>query len=150
YLTRLVIDQQRVAIHAHPDRAIGRRRQVVIVKVDQPVLAAPEGSRQEFTERPAVGVPARRTLVGAHTEAVRGPEVAVEIAEAAEVATAAAKAGRTEVTISAEVAAITIIVEGVAIAEVAAVAAIELARLVAAILRRLKDHLAAVATIELA
>jgi len=83
---RLFIDQKRVTVHAHPDRAIGRRRQVVNREVDQPVIPRPEGGGQEFAERPAMGIPARRTAVGRGIEAARDIEVAMIVAEAAEIA----------------------------------------------------------------
>src|SRR5258708_3829587 len=53
----IFINQQRIMIHPHPDRAIRRRRQGVIGEVDQPIIPHPESGRQEFAKRPAMGIP---------------------------------------------------------------------------------------------
>ena len=86
------VDQQGIAAHPHPDRAIGRRRQVIVAIIAQPVIARPERRGQEFAKGPAMGIPAGGAAIGRAAEAARGAEVAVEVAEAAEVAALAVKA----------------------------------------------------------
>src|SRR5438045_1351471 len=79
----VLVDQQGVRADPDPDRAIGRRRQIVDGEIDQPVIPYPEGGRQEFAERPAVLIPAGGAPVGWGIEPARHMEAAVIVAEAA-------------------------------------------------------------------
>src|SRR5258706_539478 len=92
-LARFLVHQQGVIAHPHPDRAIGRRRQVVDVEIYQPIVAGPEGGGKEFAEAPAMIIPAGRATVIGCAKAAWSVEGAMIIAEAAEIMPRSAIAG---------------------------------------------------------
>src|SRR6185437_1687097 len=60
----ILVYQNGIIVHPHPDRAVGRRRQIVIEVIQDPILARPEKRRQRLTPGPAVLVEAPRPGVG--------------------------------------------------------------------------------------
>src|SRR5206468_9887559 len=68
----------------------GRRGQVIVGIVHQPIIPRPIGTRQEFTKGPAACRPAVRAMIAAGPEAAGRTPIAMEIAEAGIIAAAAA------------------------------------------------------------
>lgn len=93
YFAAIFIDQQRVAAHAHPHCAIGRRRQAIGGKIQQPIVTHPIRLRQKLAKGPAMGIEAGRRAIRPDTETAAAAEVAVKIAEAGKVAARAAAEG---------------------------------------------------------
>lgn len=84
-LPRTPVDQKRIVANPDPDGAEGRRRQIVNGEIRYPIVADPEGGRQDFSPAPAAQGIAARGMIAAGMEMAGRAEIAMEVAHRAEI-----------------------------------------------------------------
>src|ERR1700761_9042199 len=82
----VLIDQERITADPYPHRAEGRRRQVILVEIGEPIVTRPEGDGQSHAPGPAAGIIARWLAISGRMVAALCLEILVVVAGAAEIA----------------------------------------------------------------